>query len=281
MASCTYQGQTTTFKYGADGLRRSMTVGGTTTNYAYDGTMLLRELQTNTQTGLLAPTATYMVGPSGPICRINETLQTEGYYPAGVTSTQPSARGITRWYVYDGLGSVIAELDDNGSMTTSRQYDVYGAPRAHTYQGATATSSEGYVGSLGHVTNAGTGGLIYMQARYYDPGVGRFVSEDQSGNRLNWYIYASDDPVNRFDPNARDDSSLGSVSVGMDGSMALDGISGLSAFDATLIAADDTAMIDVGYIAGERTAWRTLFATMQDWATSSGYNAIYVQGIAF
>jgi len=63
--------------------------------------------------------------PMGPCCRINEQNQSEGYYPAGVTSTTPLTRGVTRWYVYDGLGSKIAELDDNNNMTTSRQYDVY------------------------------------------------------------------------------------------------------------------------------------------------------------
>jgi YD repeat-containing protein len=105
-----------------------MTVGGVTTDYVYDGTMLVREFQINQQTGLLAPSVTYMAGPMGPCCRINEQNQSEGYYPAGVTSSTPLTRGVTRWYVYDGLGSKIAELDDNNNMTTSGQYDVYGAP---------------------------------------------------------------------------------------------------------------------------------------------------------
>ena len=176
-----------------------MTVGGVTTDYAYDGTMLVREFQINQQTGLLAPSVTYMAGPMGPCCRINEQNQSEGYYPAGVTSTTPLTRGVTRWYVYDGLGSVIGELDANNNMTTSRQYDVYGAPRAGTQQGVAATSSQGYVGSLGHVTDASTGGLIYMQARYYDPSLGRFVSEDPGKCESNWYVYAGGDPVNMGD----------------------------------------------------------------------------------
>jgi len=75
--------------------------------------------------------------------------QTEGYYPAGVTSAAALTRGVTRWYVYDGLGSKIAELDDNNNMTSSGQCDVYGAPRAGTQQGVAATSGQGYVGSLG------------------------------------------------------------------------------------------------------------------------------------
>jgi len=165
MVSCTYRGQTTTFTYGSDGLRRSMTVGGVTTYYAYDGTVLVREFQTNQQTGLLAPSVTYMVGPMGPCCRINEQNQSEGYYPAGVTSTTPLTRGVTRWYVYDGLGSVIGELDADNNMTTSGQYDVYGAPRTGTQQGVAATASQAHVGGLGHVTDASTCGLIYTRAR--------------------------------------------------------------------------------------------------------------------
>jgi hypothetical protein len=43
MTTCTYNGTITTFTYGADGLRRSMMVGGVTTYYAYDGTMLVQE----------------------------------------------------------------------------------------------------------------------------------------------------------------------------------------------------------------------------------------------
>ena len=166
---------------------------------SYDGTMLVREFQINQQTGLLAPSATYMVGPMGPCCRINEQNQTKGYYPAGVTTTTPLTRGVTRWYVYDGLGSVIGELDDNNNINTSGQFDVYGAPRAGTQQGVAATSGQGYVGSLGHVTDQSIGGLIYMQARYYDPGVGRFVSEDPKGSGNNWYSYADDDPTGLVD----------------------------------------------------------------------------------
>jgi len=176
--------------------------------------MLVREFQINQQTGLLAPSVTYMVGPMGPCCRINEQNQSEGYYPAGVTSTTPLTRGVTRWYVYDGLGSVIGELDANNNLTTSRQYDVYGAPRLGTQQGVAATSSQGYVGSLGHVTDQGTGGLIYMRARYYDPALGRFVSEDPGRNGGNWYTYCSNDPVNLTDATGKDAIGIGEILIG-------------------------------------------------------------------
>ena len=44
--------------------------------------------------------------------------------------------------------------------------------------------------------------LYFMRARYYDPALGRFLSEDPIGisGGLNLYAYAGDDPVNAEDP---------------------------------------------------------------------------------
>ena len=53
--------------------------------------------------------------------------------------------------------------------------------------------------SLGHTSESDTG-LIYMRARYYDPVVGRFVSEDPARDGANWFAYCADNPVNRVDP---------------------------------------------------------------------------------
>ena len=51
--------------------------------------------------------------------------------------------------------------------------------------------------------------LSYYRARYYDPNAGRFLSEDpiwggESG-KSNFYVYASNDPVDRFDPSGFSD----------------------------------------------------------------------------
>ncbi|MBK7922997.1 MAG: RHS repeat-associated core domain-containing protein [Gemmatimonadetes bacterium] len=49
-------------------------------------------------------------------------------------------------------------------------------------------------------------GLYYMRARYYDPALGRWISEDPIGiaGGLNVYAYAGNDPVNGRDPSGLD-----------------------------------------------------------------------------
>jgi RHS repeat-associated protein len=173
MASCTYAGQTSTFTYGADGLRRRMVTGTNTTDYLLDGQSVVREL--TTENGQQTVTATYLVGPRGP-------------------EYERDGNGMVQWYLYDGLGSVVGLVDLSGNVTNTRKYDVYGAPR-----NAQTGSAHCFVGSLGHTSDAETG-LIYMRARYMDRAAGRFVSEDPICDGPNWFVYADNDPVGRVDP---------------------------------------------------------------------------------
>jgi RHS repeat-associated protein len=204
MVSCTYQGDTTTYTYGYDGLRRSSTKDSVTTDYVYDGTNLVAEMRPNAS-GNLVTTTSYLLGSQGIEAKIDENAQTEAYYKIDTTTGSRlfdsnnnlivAYRGVTSWYIYDGHGNVVGTVNGvTGAFTANPTLDdVYGVPRA---SGAPATK-QGYCGNLGHVTD--DTGLVYMKARYYDPGTGRFASEDPSGNGTNWYIYAGDNPVNMVD----------------------------------------------------------------------------------
>lgn len=48
-------------------------------------------------------------------------------------------------------------------------------------------------------------GLYYLQSRYYDPEMGRFICMDFAMDGMNWYVYCSNGPTSRIDPNGQKD----------------------------------------------------------------------------
>ena len=178
LVQCIHGADTSSFVYGSDGLRRQSTVNGTTTDFVIENSMFVRERRAG------ANFATYLVGARGPEYRRDDVT------------------GQIRWYLYDGLGSVLGEVDPNGTITTSRKFDVYGAIRGGI--NPSGTSKHKFVGSLGHPSDDDTG-LTYMRARYYDPAIGRFASEDENGHGLNLFAYCSSNPVNRLDQSGHEE----------------------------------------------------------------------------
>ncbi len=49
-------------------------------------------------------------------------------------------------------------------------------------------------------------GLKYFGARFYDAEVGRFIGADPAQDGDNWFVYCSDNPINRIDPNGLRDA---------------------------------------------------------------------------
>lgn len=120
--------------------------------------------------------------------------------PCGVEYRENSS-GV-KWYVYDGLGSIVAQVGEDGTVTRTPKLDVYGSFR-ETDNGV---GKQRFCGSLGHTSEPDTG-LIYMRAQWMDPATGRFVSEDPARDGANWYGYCANNPVNQVDPDGR--QSLG------------------------------------------------------------------------
>ncbi|MEO7065328.1 MAG: RHS repeat-associated core domain-containing protein [Rhodanobacter sp.] len=119
----------------------------------------------------------------------------------GVGALAHAADTVT--YVYtDPQGTVLAEADAQGNIIARYDYAPYGAPVASL---GSPPDGPGYTG---HVNDPDTG-LVYMQARYYDPAVGRFLSTDPvvpSAGALfgfNRYDYANNNPINHTDPDGR------------------------------------------------------------------------------
>ena len=99
-----------------------------------------------------------------------------------------------RYYLTDALSSVIAQTNSDRTVQNVYSYSPYGQVTSLGPDGGNPiqyTARE----------NDGTG-LVYYRARYYEPNVGRFISEDPVGavGGLNFYAYVGGDPLNYTDP---------------------------------------------------------------------------------
>lgn len=112
--------------------------------------------------------------------------------------------GTKHYYYTDAQGTVLAKADAGGNILATYDYRPYGAQ-------ALGTAPSGPAGYTGHVNDPDTG-LVYMQARYYDPEMGRFLSVDpvepSAGGMFgfNRYDYANNNPTINLDPDGRQTS---------------------------------------------------------------------------
>ena len=204
-------GNRVTFKYNEDGLRTYKDTEKTTTTYEWDETKLIRETVTYKKTGkkydiwYMYDSGNNVIGfEYSQLSEINETLKaTRIYYEKnlqGDVTGLLDARGAKiASYTYDAWGNVITDTEK------SFCYEGYEVPfelnhvlyRGYYYDGScTDTESD---------TN-----LYYLQSRYYDAEVRRFVNADDvsvlsvelcSIFEDNLYIYCNSNPVNNSDQN--------------------------------------------------------------------------------
>ncbi len=177
-----------TFTYAADGQRRKMVVGNTTTVYCDD-------YQVN-KTGSTEQRLHYISGPAG-LC----ALIVQNYNNGSLASR------ATYYLQTDYQGSIIAAYNSNGTLYKRFAYDPWGRRRAGdnwtNYQTSTETLiTRGYCGHE-HLDDFGT---INMNGRIYDPRLGRFLSPDPyvqapyNSQNYNRYSYCLNNPLKYTDP---------------------------------------------------------------------------------
>jgi RHS repeat-associated protein len=160
-------GGVVSFQYDPFGRRIAKATSGTTNIYAYDGINLVEETDSSGGVG----------------ARYSQTENVD----EPLAMLRSSA---TSYYEQDGLGSVSSLSDGAGALAQTYTFDSFGKLIAST-------------GSLinpfqytGREYDSETG-LYYYRARYYDPQIGRFISEDPMNTSagLNFYQYALNNPI--------------------------------------------------------------------------------------
>ncbi|MBX5256144.1 RHS repeat-associated core domain-containing protein [Rhizobium sp. NLR16b] len=173
LASVTQDGATVSFAYGPDGARVKKSWGFGTTLY---------------------PDANVEIDRSTP----GTDIYTLYPHPdAKIVVTSGSTEQDKFFLHRDHLASVRQVTNESGYRVEQTGYAAYGE--------ATNTSFQTKKSYIGERFDAETG-LMYLNARYYDPAFGRFVSPDdwdptKEGVGTNRYSYSENDPVNKSDPN--------------------------------------------------------------------------------
>jgi RHS repeat-associated protein len=169
-------GGTVTFKYDPLGrrIRKAFTQGSTTTttNYLYDSVNAIEEVDA---AGSLLARYAQGKGIDEPLAQLRS--------------------GASALYEQDGVGSVTSLSSPAGALSNSYTYDAFGNTTAlsGSFVNAYRYAARDYDPETG---------LQYSRARYYDPQVGRFISEDPTRfvSGVNFYGYTQNNPINRTDP---------------------------------------------------------------------------------
>ncbi len=114
---------------------------------------------------------------------------------------QIETNGSITYFAQDQLSSVRALFGDQGQIFEANSYTDYGSrlnPGSLTPVSDQAPSKTifAYTGKPLDPTT----GLYYYLARFYDPVLGRFLSEDPAQDGTNYYAYTDNNPINFNDP---------------------------------------------------------------------------------
>ena len=178
------------YTYDMAGVRSSKTVGSTTYKYTTLSGLVTR------QTGGNATIDFVYDESNQPLAmKYNNTL----YY-----------------YVLNAQGDVVRIVNSSRSVVASYTYDPWGK----------IISSSGTLADInplryrGYYYDSETG-FYYLQSRYYDPEIGRFINADSYASTdatgllsTNMFAYCENDPVNRSDPSGELFGTISGLIVG-------------------------------------------------------------------
>ena len=170
---------TMTYEYDENGLRLNKTVNNVSTDYYYNGSILM-SLVTGNDTLLFSYDA------SGQVAAVNHN-------------------GTYYYYLRNGQGDIVKLIDNSGATVVEYTYDTWGKQLSCTGTLASTLGALNPFRYRGYVYDEETQ-WYYLRSRYYDPTTCRFISADillSTGQGVlgnNCYAYCLNNPVSGFDP---------------------------------------------------------------------------------
>ena len=207
LTSLSGNGINATFTYDASGLRLSKTVGSTTTVYEYVDGKLLYEKKGDMELH-------YGYDAEGQP-RYIQYVKADGSTGAG-------------YMVTNSRGDVVGIVNGNGVMIVNYEYDAWGNVLSVTDQNGAAITSAGHLGNLNSLRYRGYYydtdlGMYYLQSRYYDPEVRRFINaddvsvlEEDQGSIVehNLFAYCLNNPISNDDSEGEAAANIIGAAVG-------------------------------------------------------------------
>ena len=173
---------TWSYTYDANGMRTQRSNGTTTYNYVYNGSTLSQMTVGSNTLGFA--------------------------YDAGGVPVTVNYNGTNYYYITNLQGDITGIADGSGALVVSYTYDAWGNILTTT---GTMTDTLGTLNPLtyrGYVYDRETQ-LYYLQSRYYNPTIGRFINADalvatgQGTLGNNMFAYCLNNPISMIDEDGR------------------------------------------------------------------------------
>ena len=175
------------YSYDENGIRTRKTIGNTVTDYYYNGTLLMGTVKTTTNSDGSTTTSKlrFSYDANGKVVAVNYN---GNYY----------------YYLRNAQSDIVKLIDKTGATVVEYRYDSWGKLLSTSGSLASTLGKNNPFRYRGYVYDEETG-FYYLQSRYYNPEVGRFISSDvllSTGQGVlghNAYAYCGNNPIVRED----------------------------------------------------------------------------------
>ena len=133
------------------------------------------------------------------------------YYDANGSIGSISYNGVRYAFLKNLQGDVVAILDTNSNIVARYTYDAWGRILSITDGNGNTNTSSSFIGNVNPIRYRGyyydtETGWYYLNSRYYDPEVKRFINADnvidtRDIKTQNLFSYCANNPINRIDVN--------------------------------------------------------------------------------